>query len=135
MRHTAVVLTLIGLFVGCSLTGESSTAGGKDGQGKKVLIVTGIDYPGHKWKLTAPVLAQAIAADNRLEVTVTGEQEAEPPWTYRTIHVHYAVRGRGLKEKAVRDAIELSQQKYCSIAATCREAAEVTFDYSIAEDE
>jgi len=70
-----------------------------------------------------------------LEVTVTGEQEAEPPWTYRTIHVHYAVRGRGLKEKAVRDAIELSQQKYCSIAATCREAAEVTFDYSIAEDE
>jgi type 1 glutamine amidotransferase len=38
-----------------------------------VLVVTGIDYPGHKWKLTAPVLAQAIAADKRLEVTVTEE--------------------------------------------------------------
>ena len=66
MRHTAFVLTLIGLLAGCSLTGQSPAA-----QSKKVLIVTGIDYPGHKWKLTAPVLAQAIAADKRLHVTVT----------------------------------------------------------------
>jgi len=38
---------------------------------KRVLIVTGIDYPGHKWKLTTPVLAKAIAADKRLHVEVT----------------------------------------------------------------
>jgi len=66
MKHTAVVLTLIGLLAGCSTSGQSPAA-----QSKKVLIVTGIDYPGHKWKLTAPVLAQAIAADKRLQVTVT----------------------------------------------------------------
>ena len=71
MRHTAVVLTLISLLAGCSPTRETPAGGGKDAQTKKVLIVTGIDYPGHKWKLTAPVLAQAIAADKRLEVTVT----------------------------------------------------------------
>ena len=71
MRHTAVVLTLIGLFAGCSPTRETPAQGRNDAQSKKVLIVTGIDYPGHKWKLTAPVLAQAIAADNRLKVTVT----------------------------------------------------------------
>ncbi len=71
MRHTAVVLTLIGLLAGCNLTGQAPIAGGKDAQCKKVLIVTGIDYPGHKWKLTAPVLAQAIAADKRLAVTTT----------------------------------------------------------------
>ena len=71
MKHTTVVLTLIGLFAGCSLTRETPAAGGKDGQSRKVLIVTGIDYPGHKWKLTAPVLAQAIAADKRLQVTIT----------------------------------------------------------------
>jgi len=71
MRHTAVVLTLIGLFAGYSPTRETPAQGRNDAQSKKVLIVTGIDYPGHKWKLTAPVLAQAIAADNRLKVTVT----------------------------------------------------------------
>jgi putative redox protein len=69
-----------------------------------------------------------------LEVSVTGEQDADPPWTYRKIHIHYALRGKGLKEKAVRDAIELSEEKYCSVAATVRGAAEVSFDYTITEE-
>lgn len=70
-----------------------------------------------------------------LQVTVTGEQDTEPPWPYRKIHVHYTVRGRGLAEKAVRDAIELSEAKYCSVAATVRGTAEVTFDYEILGDD
>jgi len=69
-----------------------------------------------------------------LEVTVTGEQEANPPWPYRKIHIHYDVRGRGLSEKAVQKAIEISEQKYCSVAATLRSSAEITYDYSIIED-
>jgi putative redox protein len=71
----------------------------------------------------------------RLEITVTGEQEPDPPWTYRKIHVHYELWGKGLKEKAVRDAIKISDEKYCSVAATVRAAAEVTSDYTINEDE
>ena len=69
-----------------------------------------------------------------LEITVTGEQEENPPWTYRKIHIHYEMRGKGLREKAVQKAIEISEQKYCSVAATVREAAEITYDYSITED-
>jgi len=38
---------------------------------KRIIIVTGIDYPGHKWKLTTPVLKEAIAKDKRLAVDVT----------------------------------------------------------------
>jgi len=70
-----------------------------------------------------------------LEVTVTGEQEPDPPWTYRKIHIQYVVRGKGLRDKAVHDAIELSEQKYCSVAATLRGAVEVTYDYTMVEDE
>jgi len=70
-----------------------------------------------------------------LEVIVTGEQEPDPPWTYRKIHIHYVVRGKGLREKAVRDAIELSEQKYCSVAATVRGVAEITQEYTIVEGE
>jgi type 1 glutamine amidotransferase/HEAT repeat protein len=40
------------------------------GAAKKVLIVTGLEYPGHKWRETAPVLVEAIGADKRLEVSV-----------------------------------------------------------------
>jgi len=38
---------------------------------KKALIVTGIDHPAHKWKLTTPVLRVAVAKDKRMSVTVT----------------------------------------------------------------
>jgi putative redox protein len=69
-----------------------------------------------------------------LEIAVTGEQDEEPPWTFRKIHVQYSVRGRGLREKAVRDAIRLSEEKYCSVAATLRGTVEITHDYAIIED-
>ena len=37
---------------------------------RKVVIVTGIDYPGHKWQETAPVLAELLRKDPRLKVDV-----------------------------------------------------------------
>ena len=69
-----------------------------------------------------------------LEVRVTGEQEPDPPWTYRKIHIEYIVRGGGLSEKAVRDAIELSEERYCSVAATVRGSAEITYEYTVVEE-
>jgi putative redox protein len=70
-----------------------------------------------------------------LEVVVTGEQDAEPPWPYRKIHIHYILRGKGLREKAVQGAIALSEEKYCSVAATVRGVAELTQEYTIVEEE
>ncbi len=40
------------------------------GAQKKILIVTGCDYPGHKWQLTTPALTAALAKDKRLEISV-----------------------------------------------------------------
>jgi putative redox protein len=70
-----------------------------------------------------------------LKVTVTGEQDADAPWAYRKLHIQYTLRGKGLKEKAVQDAISLSEEKYCSVAATVRGTAEITFDYEIIEED
>ena len=41
----------------------------------RVLLVTGVDYPGHHWRETAPVLSEALRKDARLEV-VTVEDPA-----------------------------------------------------------
>ena len=38
---------------------------------KRVLIVTGDDHPGHRWRETAPELARILREDPRLEVAVT----------------------------------------------------------------
>jgi type 1 glutamine amidotransferase len=34
----------------------------------RILLVTGVDYPGHLWRQTAPALAEALPKDRRLEV-------------------------------------------------------------------
>ena len=70
-----------------------------------------------------------------LEVTTTGERDPNPPWAYRKIHVHYRLGGQGLSDKAVSQAIQLSQDKYCSVAATVRGVAEITWDYEIVQEE
>jgi len=37
---------------------------------KRVLIVTGIDHPAHNWRQTAPVLAEVLQKDSRLQVRI-----------------------------------------------------------------
>jgi putative redox protein len=66
-----------------------------------------------------------------LEVIADGERDPEPPWPYRKIHLLFRVKGENLTEKAIRQAIDLSQEKYCSVAATVRGVAEIITDFEI----
>lgn len=61
-----------------------------------------------------------------LEISATGEQQTDPPWTFRKIHLLYRVSGKGLTEEAAELAVRLSEEKYCSVAATIRATAEIT---------
>jgi putative redox protein len=69
------------------------------------------------------------------EVVTTGERDPEPPWPYRKIHVKYRLAGRGLTPKAVEQAISLSQDKYCSVAATVRGVAQIITEHEILPSE
>jgi len=69
-----------------------------------------------------------------LEISSTGEQDQDPPWTFRKIHLHYKISGKNLTEKAVAQAIQLSEEKYCSVAATIRATAQITSDFEIFEE-
>jgi len=64
-------------------------------------------------------------------VEVTGTRAEEHPRKFLTFHVHHIVHGRGVSEKALADAVELSDTKYCSVAATVRPTANVTTSYEI----
>lgn len=66
-----------------------------------------------------------------LEIVVSGERVKEPPRIYKKIHVDYRVKGKDVKEKAVKRAIQLSEDKYCSVGAMLRARAEVSSNYSI----
>ena len=80
------------------------------------------------------ILAKKRTPLTHLEVNVTAEQDADPPWTFRKIHMTFFVKGKGLTEKNVAQAIELSEKKYCSVAATLRGVAEISTSFKILED-
>ena len=66
-----------------------------------------------------------------LEIEVHGEQESEPPWPYRTIHLTFQLWGEDLTPKDVEQAIALSEGKYCSISATLRPQVELSTSFEI----
>ena len=67
------------------------------------------------------------------KVEVTGQRKEEHPRAFTAFHINHIVHGRNVSEKAVADAIELSDTKYCSVAATVRPTAKITTSYEIIE--
>jgi len=66
-------------------------------------------------------------------VEITGTRADEHPRKFVTMHIHHIVHGRGVSEKAVADAVELSDEKYCSVAATVRPTAKVTTSFEVVD--
>ena len=66
-----------------------------------------------------------------LHVSVDGEQASEPPYQFTEIHQHYTVEGINLDPKKVERAIELSEEQYCSVAATIRGVARLSHSFEI----
>ena len=93
MNHNKSIVWL-SLFI--SVVGVALVSTGRvwaeEPETRKVVIVTGIDYPGHKWKETAPALAQALRKDTRLKVDVveTPSFLASPKLKdYDTVVLHF----------------------------------------------
>src|SRR5499425_1973224 len=66
----------------------------------------------------------------RLEVICSGERAKDPPQVWTKLSLLYRLRGR-LDESGVKQAIELSEEKYCSVSATLKKTAELTWRYEI----
>jgi len=55
-----------------------------------------------------------------LEIDADAERGKEDPKVFTKVHLHYRVYGDGVKESAVKRAIELSADKYCSVGIMLR---------------
>ena len=82
------------------------------------------------------ILAKKRQKLEMLEVSVSGERAPSPPQVWTTMQVVFRVRGRSesggpIDEKAVADAMRLSEEKYCSVAAMLRKTAALTMRYEI----
>ena len=65
-----------------------------------------------------------------LEIICSGERAAEPPAVWTKLEIVYRLRGQ-LDDAAVKHAIQLSEDKYCSVAAMLRKTATLSWRYEI----
>jgi putative redox protein len=68
-------------------------------------------------------------------VNVSGTQATEHPHVYTSIRIHHLLYAPDLPDEAVRRAIELSEQKYCSAYAMLVRAAEITSSFEVRPSE
>ena len=112
-----------------------------------------IDMKGDRKAASSPLemllvsVAACTAADvisilikKRQEVTdyrveITGERAEDHPRKFVSFHVNHIVQGRSVSATAVKDAVHLSDTKYCSVAATVRPTAEITTSFQIIDAE
>jgi putative redox protein len=64
----------------------------------------------------------------RFRVTAEAETTTEHPIVYNRIHLIYEFSGKDLPLDKLQKAVDLSQERYCSVSAMLRKAAELTYE-------
>lgn len=79
----------------------------------------------------ASILKKKREAVTDYRIEVRGTRRQEQPRRYEKMEVHHIVTGRNISEHSVAKAIELSETKYCSVAATFRPTVEIVSTFEI----
>ncbi len=69
-----------------------------------------------------------------LEVVVRAKRAESHPKKFTEIHLEYIVRGRSVSEEAVKRAVQLSMDRYCSVKASLEGVAGFSYNYRIEEE-
>jgi putative redox protein len=104
-----------------------------DGEGKgptpmEVLLVslagcTGMDV--------VSILKKKRVDLRSMSVNVNGEKAPQHPKYFTKIEVLFSLEGCGIREEDVRQAIELSRDRYCSVSAMLKEKAQISYRWNI----
>lgn len=73
---------------------------------------------------------------DKFEIKINGERAEEHPKIYTKVAIEYIIYGKEINPRDVEHAIELSQNKYCSVSAILKKSgAEVNYIYKIIQPE
>lgn len=64
-------------------------------------------------------------------VKVKGDRALEHPRVFTKIYITYIIKGLDIDESAVKRAIEISKDKYCSVWAMLKKAADIEWSYKL----
>ena len=79
------------------------------------------------------ILEKGREAVEDVVVELEADRAETEPKVFTRIHMHFIVKGRGLSEKKVERAVNLSVEKYCSASAMMAKTAEITHDFEVVD--
>jgi len=120
-------------FVGHTAYGEPALIGGNaDGRGAKPSDLLPISLAACTAYDVVEILRKQRQQLLGLEVVITSEQDPDPPWTFRAIHMRFLLTGTVEERKATR-AVDLAESRYCAVAATIRSVVRLSHAIEIRE--
>ncbi len=125
-------------FVGHSGTGhaivmDGSPDYGGENSGMRPMELLLVGLGGCSGMDIASILTKKKQDVRGIEINVQGKQSGEYPKRFTEIEIEFIVKGKNLSEDAVKRAVQLSMEKYCSAKATLEHSAKIIHSYKIVE--
>jgi putative redox protein len=80
------------------------------------------------------ILKKKKQAISGLEINVNGQKAESYPQKFTGINIEFVIKGKNISEEAVKRAVQLSMEKYCSVKATLEGSAKIDHVYKIIEE-
>lgn len=110
-------------------TVQMGTLAGKPGIGPMQLLLVAI--AGCTGDDILSILQKKRADLTDMQVRVSGKRAVDYPKIWTQIHITYLLWGRDINHKDVEQAIDLSENKYCSVGIMLGKSAKITSEYQI----
>ncbi len=68
------------------------------------------------------------------EINVNGQKAETYPKKFTEIDMEFVIKGKNISEEAVKRAVQISMDKYCSVKASLEGSADIKFVYKIIEE-
>ncbi len=114
------------------MDGDPSVGGHNTGMRPAELLLLGIG--GCSGMDIVSILKKKRQEVTGFEINVKGKRAEDYPKKFTEITLEFVVKGRDISEVAVKRAVDLSMNKYCSVKATLEGTAKIHFSYKIIQE-
>lgn len=111
------------------MDGDIESGGKNTGMRPTELLLVGLG--GCSGMDVASILQKKKQQVSDITINVKGTKAESYPKKFTEIEIEFVVSGKDISEEAVKRAVELSMEKYCSVKATLEGSSKIIFSYRI----
>ena len=112
-------------------TVQMGSLAGRPGVGPMQLLLVGL--AGCTGVDIVSILQKKRVQLSDMQVKVRAKRASDYPMIWTDIHVTYLLWGENIRPKDVEQAVQLSEEKYCSVVIMLGKSAKITSEYQILE--